>query len=178
MSLDYVPVSSVMTRDVSTIGENDSLQQTCKVMQIKDIGNVIVVSSDNEPEKVPVGIVTERDIVKHMAIDPSHGQFSARELMSHPLITVTSDTSMKVALRLIVSRNIHRLPVVGSGKLTGIVIDKDISRAIAKNEFLISAIFGDELLIRHVEELEQPWIYNLGEFSKRGLATALANPET
>jgi predicted transcriptional regulator len=45
MSLDNVPVSSIMVRDVKTTGENDSLQQACKVMQINNIGSVIVVAS-------------------------------------------------------------------------------------------------------------------------------------
>ena len=48
-------------------------------------------------------------------------------------------------------------------KLVGIVTDKDIYRAIAKNESLISALISDELLVKHIEELEQPWVYKLGE---------------
>lgn len=174
MSLDNVPVSSVMTSDVSTIGENYSLQQACKVMQKFKIGNVIVVPSRKEADKVPVGIVPERDIVKHMAIDPSHIHFSARELMSHPLITVTSDTSMKDALHLIVSRDIRRLPVVDNGKLVGIVTDMDIYRAIAKNGSLISALAGDELLIKHIEELEQPWVHNLGEILHKRFSNGIS----
>jgi predicted transcriptional regulator len=132
-------------------------------MRINNIGSVIVVAGNKESEKVPVGIITERDVVKHIAIDPSHSHFSARELMSHPLITITSNTSLKDALRLIASRDIRRLPVVDSGKLVGIVTDKDIYRAIAKNESLISALISDELLVKHIEELEQPWVYKLGE---------------
>lgn len=171
MSLDNVPISSVMIRDVKTIGENDSLQQACKIMQINNIGSVIVVASNKEPDKVPVGIITERDVVKHIAIDPSHSHFSARELMSHPLITVNPTTSLKDALHIIVSRNIRRLPVVDNKKLVGIVTDKDIYRAIAKNESLISALVSDELLIKHIEELEQPWVYKLGEILHKRLGS-------
>lgn len=173
MSLDNVPVSSVMIRDVKTVGENDSLQQACKVMQINNIGSVIVVASNKEPDKVPVGIITERDVVKNIAIDPSRSHFSARELMSHPLITVTSNISLKDALRLIVSRDIRRLPVVDNRKLVGIVTDKDIYRAIAKNESLISAFINDELLIKHIEELEQPWVYKLGEILHKRLSNSI-----
>lgn len=169
MSLENVPVSSVMIRNVKTVGENDSLQQTCKVMQINKIGSVIVVANNKETDKVPIGIITETDVVKHIAIDPSHSHFSARELMSHPLTTITSNTSLKEALRLIVSRDIRRLPVVDNSKLVGIVTDKDIYRAIAKNESLISALISDELLIKHIEELEQPWVYKLGEILHKRL---------
>jgi CBS domain-containing protein len=171
MNLDGVPVSSIMIRDVKTIGENDSLQQACKVMQINNIGSVIIVAGNKEVDKVPVGIITERDIVKHIAIDPSHSHLSARESMSHPLITVAPNASLKDALRLIVSRDIRRLPVVDSGKLVGIVTDKDIYKAIAKNESLISALVSDELLMKHIEELEQPWVYKLGEILHKRLGT-------
>jgi acetoin utilization protein AcuB len=83
--------------------------------------------------------------------------------MSHPLTTITPNTSLKDALRLFVSKDIRRLPVVDNRKLVGIVTDKDIYRAIAKDESLISALINDELLVKHVEELQQPWVYKLGE---------------
>jgi CBS domain-containing protein len=177
MSLENVPVSSIMVRDVKSIGENDSLQQACKVMQINNIGSVIVVARNKEPDKVPVGIITERDVVKHIAIDPSHSHFSARESMSHPLTTITPNTSLKDALRIIVSRDIRRLPVVDNRKLVGIVTDKDIYRAIAKNEALISALVSDELLMKHIEELEQPWVYKLGEILHKRLDTSSIKSE-
>lgn len=159
MSLDTVSVSSIMIRDVKTVYANDPLQQACKVMQMNKIGSVIVVADD----KVPVGIITERDVVKNVAMDPSRSRLTARELMSHPLITVTPNTSLKDALRLIVAKDIRRLPVVDGGKLVGIMTDKDIYKAIAKNESLISALINDELLVEHIEELQQPWVYKLGE---------------
>jgi CBS domain-containing protein len=173
MSLENVPVSSIMIKDVKTVNENDSLQQACKVMTLNKIGSVIVVASNKEADKVPVGVITERDVVKHIAIDPSHSHFSARESMSHPLITVTSNTSLKDALRLIVSRDIRRLPVVDGRKLIGIVTDKDIYRAIVRNESLISALISDELLVKHIEELEQPWVYKLGEILHKRLSNGI-----
>lgn len=158
-----------MIRDVKTVGEIDSLQQACKVMQIHNIGSIIIVAINKESDKVPVGIITERDVVKHIAIDPSRSHFSTRELMSHPLTTITLNNSLRDALHIIVSRDIRRLPVMDDRKLVGIITDKDIYRAIAKNESLISALISDELLIKHIEELEQPWVYKLGEIFHRRL---------
>ncbi|HEX7033876.1 MAG TPA: CBS domain-containing protein [Nitrososphaera sp.] len=170
VSLDSVPVSSIMVRDVKTVGENDSLQQACNVMQINNIGSVVVVASNKE-SKVPVGIVTERDVVKHIAADPSRSHLSARELMSHPLITISPNTSLKDALLLIVSRGIRRLPVVDNGILVGMVTDKDIYMAIARSESLASAIISDELLVNRIKELEQPWVYKLDEILHRRLGS-------
>ncbi len=171
MSLENVAISSVMTKDVKTINENDSLHQACKVMKLNKIGCVIIVASNKEAEKVPVGIITERDVVNHIAIDPSRSHFSARESMSHPLITITPNASLKDALRIIISRNIRRLPVVENRKLVGIVTDKDIYRAISKSESLISALTTDELFIERSEELRQPWVYSLGDVLHKRLGT-------
>jgi CBS domain-containing protein len=103
-------------------------------------------------------------VVNHIAINPTHSHFSARESMSHPLITVDPNASLKDALRIIISRDIRRLPVVdNNNKLVGIVTDKDIYRAISKSESLISALTTDELFVERIEELRQPWVYSLGD---------------
>jgi predicted transcriptional regulator len=61
MNLENVAISTIMTKDVKTINEKDSLQQACKVMKLNNIGSVIVVDSNKEADKVPVGIITERE---------------------------------------------------------------------------------------------------------------------
>jgi CBS domain-containing protein len=172
MSLDDVCVSKVMTRDVKIAHENDSLQQTCRIMQINDIGSVIIVASDKEAETIPVGIITERDVVNHIAMDPSRSQLLARELMVRPLVTISPNTSLRDSLRLIASKNIRRLPVTHDGKLVGIVTDKDIYREIAKSESLISAVVSDDQLMQNIEQLEQPFVYKLGEILHKRLGSS------
>lgn len=163
MSIENIPVSSIMVKDVKTVKDNDSLQHACKVMKAAGIGSVVVVGSDGKGETVPLGIITERDVVGHIALDPSKARSPVQDLMSSPLLTIPPDTSLRDALRIIVSRDIRRLPVVEGGKLVGIVTDKDIYRAISKNESLIAGLISDELLVKHIEELQQPWVYKLGE---------------
>jgi len=64
--------------------------------------------------------------------------------------------------------------VVDNRRLVGIVTDKDIYREIVKNESLISALVSDELLIKHIEELEQPWVYKLGEILHKRLDNGIS----
>ena len=164
MSLDDVIVSDIMVREVITVNEHASVQQTCKLMSEHRIGSVVVLSYGVQTSKVsvPVGIITANDVVKQIGIDPYRSRFSASEVLSAPLITIPPTTSSRYALRLMVGANIRRLPVVEDGRLVGIVTDKDIYRAIAKSEFLIASLVEDELIIKHIEE-RRPWIYNLGE---------------
>lgn len=51
------------------------------------------------------------------------------ERMSHPVITVSPDTPIMEALRLMESEHIRRAPVVKDGKLVGIVAQKDLLNA-------------------------------------------------
>jgi CBS domain-containing protein len=174
MSLEDVVVSDIMVKEVLVVNEIASLQQACKVMSTNKIGSVIVVSNaDIVPSKdrIPIGIITESDVVKQIGIDPYRSHYSVSELLHRPLVTVPPSTSLRYALRLMVGENIRRLPVVENGKLVGIVSDKDIYRAIVKNESLITSLINDELLIKHIEELEQPWVYKLGEILHKRLNT-------
>jgi CBS domain-containing protein len=162
VGMQNVSVASIMTRDVKTVTDNESLQQSCIVMSANKIGSVIVVSG-NGGAHVTVGIITERDVINHIAMDASRVHSKVGELMSRPLVTVSPNTSLRDALRIIVSKNIRRLPVIEGGVVVGIVTDKDIYRAIVKDEALLAGLISDEMLIEHVGRLEQPWVYKLGE---------------
>ena len=124
---------------------------------------MIVTNADSDENSIPIGIITERDVVKQIGIDPYRSHFSVCELINRSLITIPPSTSLRYALRLMVSENIRRLPVVENSKLVGIVTDKDIYHAIVKNESLILSLVDDEFLLEHIKERDQPWVNKLGQ---------------
>lgn len=158
-----------MIRDVKTLSDSDSLEQACRVMNDNAIGSVIVVRSGEGPEKIPVGIITERDVLRHIALDLSKARFPMRKLMSHPLATISPETSLRDALLIIVSKNIRRLPVMQNSKLVGIVTDRDIYRAIAKDESLLASVINDERLVQHIKKMQQSWMNILEEILQKRL---------
>ena len=78
-----------------------------------------------------VGILSERDIVRESAADPTGWTTrTAGETMAHPLVVIDPDTSVAEAIGEIGRRNIRRLPVVSAGgRLCGIVTQTDLLRA-------------------------------------------------
>jgi signal-transduction protein with cAMP-binding, CBS, and nucleotidyltransferase domain len=133
-------------------------------MSSNNIGSVVIVTNtDSNKDRIPIGIITERDVVKLIGVDPYKSHLSVSELIDKPLITVPPSTSLRYALRLMVSENIRRLPVVENSKLVGIVTDRDIYHEIIRNESLIFALASDELLVKRAEDLQKPWVYKLGE---------------
>ena len=62
MSIESVPVSNVMVRNVKTAEENQSVNSIAKMMSENNIGSVVIVKS-NDVEGLS-GIITESDIVR------------------------------------------------------------------------------------------------------------------
>jgi predicted transcriptional regulator len=71
-------VLNFMSRNVKTVVHTESLKHACKLMYENDIGSVIVVWS-YAPHK-PAGIITERDIMKAIAMDRLYQPTSPHEL--------------------------------------------------------------------------------------------------
>ena len=63
MSIESIRVSSFMTRTVKTETEDQNIQAVCKIMNENNIGSIVVVTLRDKDQK-PVGIITERDIVR------------------------------------------------------------------------------------------------------------------
>ncbi|HEX5891472.1 MAG TPA: CBS domain-containing protein [Nitrososphaeraceae archaeon] len=76
MSIDSVAVSSIMTKDVKTATESQTIHDICKIMHDNNIGDVIIVK---EFGSEPVGIITERDVVNQMAVVPSSLQIAVHQ---------------------------------------------------------------------------------------------------
>jgi CBS domain-containing protein len=100
MSIESIPVSSFMTRNVKTETEDQTIQAVCKIMNENNIGSVIVIKSIDGNNQA-VGIITERDVVRILGLlQTSLLQIPLRELMSKPLVTLNPITQSKTQYRL------------------------------------------------------------------------------
>jgi len=85
----------------------------------------------------PVGIITEREIVKITgSTDLFVGDTSIRRYMSSPLVTANDSTTLSSTIDIMNARRIRRLPVIrknkDSDKLVGIISSRDILKAIGE----------------------------------------------
>jgi CBS domain-containing protein len=83
-------------------------------------------------KELPIGIVTERDIVRRVVAKKLPLDTKISQIMSQSLITVDADASLKEAARLMSSNKIRRLPVLKQNKLVGIVVASDFVRNLGK----------------------------------------------
>jgi signal-transduction protein with cAMP-binding, CBS, and nucleotidyltransferase domain len=146
-----MPVKDIMTRNVAVVDIKSDVQQLARKMLELDVGSVIIMDG-----KHPIGIVTERDIVKKIITNNlKPGDISIKELMTTPLITIPASEDVTEAMHMMVKMKIRRLPVVEMGKLIGIVTDIDLIAVSAE----MGSIFSDLIQIQRekifVEEIPQ-----------------------
>jgi CBS domain-containing protein/acyl dehydratase len=120
--LEPPPVETVMSNPVATVGPTATVREAARVLDDADIGSVVVVSEDGV-----VGILTESDVVALVARDGDAGEVTVEDVMSAPVETVTPDTSIVAAARLLRERAITKLPVAEGEDLVGIVTTTDLA---------------------------------------------------
>lgn len=146
MSIESIPVSSFMTRNVKTETEDQTIQAVCKIMSENNIGSVIIIKIIDSNNQA-VGIITERDVVRILGLlQTSLLQVPLRELMSKPLVTLRPNNSIKDAIQTMQLNNIRRIPIVEKENLEGIITDKDIFKAIMNNQISINNLVSNNAL--------------------------------
>jgi CBS domain-containing protein len=127
MRKESMPVSSIMTPDVKTATQDETIQTVCKSMYENDIGSIVVVKRTIEGI-TPIGIITERDIVRQIGFtDLFVVQAPIRQIMSTPLVTIGANSLVRDAIEIMEVKNIRRLPVIdNNGKMVGIITQKDV----------------------------------------------------
>jgi CBS-domain-containing membrane protein len=121
-----------MVENVVTIEARATVKKAAELMNKHEIGCLIAVE-----DKKPVGIVTERDMLNrviHQSKTP--GKTKVCEIMSKSLIVASPTMRAGDAAKLMLERNIKKLPVVENGKLVGLVSLTDLLRSEGVIEFL------------------------------------------
>ena len=117
-----VLVRDIMSTDVKVVRPDSSVKEVVATMNKFDIGSIVVVQG-----KRPVGIITERDILRRIVqpcLPPE--TLTARQVMTSPVLTTSETTSIDEAARLMAKEKVKKLPVMANQKLVGIVTLTDI----------------------------------------------------
>jgi EAL domain-containing protein (putative c-di-GMP-specific phosphodiesterase class I)/CBS domain-containing protein len=125
-------ISEVMTGDVVTVPSSARISECAALMIGQRISCVVVTDESSlDGALIPVGILTERDLLQLKNLQVDFGSTSVDQVMSTPLTFVHPNESMAVAQELMKRLRVHRLVVTTSeGILAGIVTSTSLSRAI------------------------------------------------
>lgn len=120
-------VKDLMTKRVITIDVHRTVFDAAELMSNKGVGCLVIMEGE-----MPRGIVTERDFVRRVVAKKRPLNIKISEIMSKPLITISSDASLKEAARTMTNNRIRRLPVLEGNRLFGIIVTSDFVRQLSK----------------------------------------------
>lgn len=127
MSKKSRQVSSIMTGEVITATADETIKTVCKLMYENDIGSIVIVKRTVDDANKPVGIITERDIVRQIGLSELFVvQAPIRQIMSTPLVTIGPNNPIRDAIEIMQLKKIRRLVVIDDReKMIGIITIKD-----------------------------------------------------
>jgi len=121
-----VRVKAIMSKGMVSLEKGLSIRSAVKTMVHKDVGSVVITAHGK-----PVGMVTERDILKSLAFRKAvRSDTPVEVIMSAPLITVNSNSTIGDAAELMAKNKIRRLLVKENGRYVGIVTQRDLQKAM------------------------------------------------
>jgi CBS domain-containing protein len=114
-------VARIMVWPVATVPGEASLREVAESLAADGIGAVGVVENGHL-----AGVVSERDVVSHLAQGANPEHVTAAEMMTTDLVTAHQDDPILDTARRMVEAEIRHLPVVDEDKIAGFVSMRDI----------------------------------------------------
>jgi predicted transcriptional regulator len=138
-------IGELCNREVVVVKGDTSIQEAAKLMRDHHVGNLVVIEEQNSGA-VPIGIITDRDIViEVIAEDVELDALTVADVMSYELLTANDDDAIVETIKRMRRKGVRRVPVINSrGSLEGIVAVDDLIDLIAEEIFDLVSLIGRE----------------------------------
>jgi CBS domain-containing protein len=139
------PVVDLMRAQVTTVTPENLLVEVTDIFRRRRVRHVPVVD-----DGLVVGIISDRDVRRSLgwssvreaqAEQENQGSeirspCTAADIMQRQVLWTQRSATLHDALRILVDKHIHSLPVIEKGRLTGIITQTDFIRAVAREDLL------------------------------------------
>ena len=116
-------VYEIMSKNVVKVNHEISALEISKIMVKRRVSSVSIIDNDNKI----IGIVTEKDLVREVcAKNILANTLTAAKVMSSPLITISKNSSINDATKLMVEKKIKHLAIHENNDVIGIVTTYDL----------------------------------------------------
>jgi CBS domain-containing protein len=127
-------VGEICNREVVVAMPETPIAEAAKLMRQHHVGTLVVVEEVDGSRRIPVGIVTDRDIVVEIVapgLDPA--VITVGDIATPELVTARENEGLLETIEIMRHRGVRRLPIVGvEGELVGIVSVDDILETLAE----------------------------------------------
>ncbi len=115
-------IKNIMTKDVSTVSPDSTINEAAKIMKELNVGSVPVCEGTK-----PVGIITDRDIAIRNVAQGEGADVPVKNVMTKNVVYGSPDMSIDEAARIMADNQVRRLPVVENNNIIGIISLGDIA---------------------------------------------------
>ena len=116
--------------NVWSVGPDDTVYDTIKMMDDKHVGALAVVKNDEL-----IGIISERDYARQVILkDRTSKQTKVKEIMTRHVYYTHPEQTIDECLVIINERRIRHLPVLDNNKLVGMMSVGDVVKEIIKDQ--------------------------------------------
>ena len=123
-------VQKLMKRACITLDENSSIKNLIDTLNKNKVGCVVVTSLQSN---YPVGIVSERDLVRNFEVILNNNTIKVKDVMTKNIIFCNKNTSSKELMEIMSKNKIRHIPIIEKNKLLGIVSIGDVVNRIIEN---------------------------------------------
>jgi signal-transduction protein with cAMP-binding, CBS, and nucleotidyltransferase domain len=116
-------IYEIMSKNVVKVNHEISALEISKIMVKRRVSSVSIIDNDNKI----IGIVTEKDLIREVcAKNILANTLTAGKVMSSPLITISKNSSINDATKLMVEKKIKHLAIHENNDVIGIVTTYDL----------------------------------------------------
>jgi len=126
-------VREIIIRNVISARAIDSVAKIASLMLEHKVSSVVVVEDQSE-KLLPVGIITEGDIVQYLALGLDLTQTLVNSVMSFPVVTIDLDETLWKVREIMQERMINHLIVTEAGLMAGIISQSDLLKTLRPTE--------------------------------------------
>ena len=119
-------IAKLIERSCVTTHADCPIDDLIAILAERRIGTVVVVDRDQQV----IGIVSERDIIRHLSTGGTTANTFAKNIMTSKVITVENNVTSAQLMQLITEHHIRHVPITCDGKLVGIVSIGDVVKRL------------------------------------------------
>jgi CBS domain-containing protein len=138
-------LKDLCTLDVACCGPDTTVREAARAMRRSHVGDLVVVD-DPKGDRVPIGIVTDRDLVLEVlgnGLDPNHT--TVARLMRQPVVIANENEQIPPVIARMRTHGVRRVPVVDAhGATVGIITLDDLLRVLVSQAGALVEIVSHE----------------------------------
>jgi len=139
-------IGEICNRETVFATKDGSIRQAAQLMREQHVGDLVVVVEESAGRRIPVGILTDRDLViEILAKEVDMNAVAVGDVMSSELLTAGENDGLYETLQRMRAKGVRRVPVVDSGgALVGIVSADDLLDLLADELTALARLLSRE----------------------------------